>query len=406
MNNVEELIQCFATLGLAPGATLPQVKEAYRHSLQAFHPDKFPAESPSQKWASERLLVVKDAYEKLQKFFEEIPSGAPPGGWSTQAKTSQGPTTSPDEDGSMDWQQFDQQIHSNFAEEVKAWEERQKQKEAQQQTHSQTAQRHKMLTIGRYVVMGVLFLLLSGMYSHNDGVSRVRDEWEREFRMRWGLEIGSPMTAEAAEELHRQEFLNHEEDVLRYVQYFFLWGVTGGGCWLLFASRPKAVMQTWAETGVLNLQELKMAAKDTAQLTAGTAKHAAKVAAARAVEAAEKLKAESEKYREKRAQEKVHEAAKAKPSKTDDIIAAAEEERARMEAEFEEKRKKSSRPKPKAKTATEKTSDEKSSRAKSSGAKPAKGTKEMLDDLLKDGNNDQESSKNSAAKKRKKSTDK
>ena len=397
--NTEELIQCFTALGLAPGATLPQVKEAYKHSIQAFHPDKFPAESPSQKWASERLLVVKDAYEKLQKFFEENPSGEPPGGWSTQAKTSQGATTSPDEDGSMDWQQFDQQIHSNFEEEVKAWEERQKEKEAQQQTHSQTAQRHKMLTIGRYVVMGVLFLLLSGMYSHNAGVTSTRDQWMQEFRMRWG---NSPQSPEASEEYHKEEFLEHEEDVLRWIQYGFLWSLTGVGCWALFASRPKAVMQTWAETGVLNLQELKMAAKDTAQLTASTAKHAAKVAAIKAVEAAEKLKAESEKFREKRAQEKMYDAPLSKPSaskpaqkpsKTDDIIATAEEERQKMEAEFEEKRKRTR--KPKAKSEPESAASE----------TPQKSTEEVLAHLIK-AEEDREKTSGKAAKRKKKETDK
>ena len=58
--NLDELTQCFGMLGLEPGATIAQAKEAYRNSLQAFHPDKFPEGSSSQKWAANRLIVVKD----------------------------------------------------------------------------------------------------------------------------------------------------------------------------------------------------------------------------------------------------------------------------------------------------------------------------------------------------------
>lgn len=306
----------------------------------------------------------------------------------------------------MDWEKFDQQLHSNFSEEVKAWEARQREKESANISQSKKSQRYKTLTIGRFVVVGVLFLLLAGMYSHNGGISMERERERHNFEMKWGLTLGSPMSQEAADELHKMEALNNEEDVLRYIQYFFLWGLVGVGGWLLFAKRPKAVMETWAETGIADLQELKMAAKDTAQLTASTAKYAAKIAAAKAVETAEKLKAESEKFKEKRAQEKMHEAGNTpaskpagKPSNTDDIIAAAEEERKKMEAEFDQKRSRTRKPKAKPDTA--------STAPDETPEKPVKGTKEMLADLINaEENSEKPSGKTGAKRKKKETTDK
>jgi len=363
--DLDELTDCFATLGLKPGATLQQAKDAYRNSVQAFHPDKFPAESSSQKWANERLIVVKDAYEKLQKFFEENPSGSPSGGWKTKDKTGAESASAETEDGSMDWQAWGNQQQNSFSEEVKAWEKRQQERdEAKTSQHGKT-QRQKMLLVGKVVVVAVLFLLACGKHTSNADTARRRQEAVQIWEMRNNLHVGDTMTAQQREERDQMERDWTGEDIGANIQLYTLWALTGAAVWLCFAKRPKAVLDNWAQTGETDWKELKSAAKDAAI----NAKTTATIAARKTVAIAEKLKAESESYLEKRAREKLHEAplSNAKPPDKPsgaDIIAAAAKERAAMEAEAEAKRQKAAKPKPKpeaksAGTSTEKPSTEK-----------------------------------------------
>ena len=80
----DQVEAAFRALGLEPGEPEEKVKAAYKFHLQAYHPDKFPAESTAQKTATEKLIVVKDAYELLVSFFKEYPDGKPPEGWRTE----------------------------------------------------------------------------------------------------------------------------------------------------------------------------------------------------------------------------------------------------------------------------------------------------------------------------------
>lgn len=365
--DLDELTDCFATLGLKPGATLQQAKDAYRNSVQAFHPDKFPAESSSQKWASERLLVVKDAYEKLQKFFEENPSGAPPGGWKTKDKTGAESASAETEDGSMDWQAWGNEQQNSFSEEVAAWEKRQQEREEAKTGQHGITQRHKMLVVGKVVVVAALFLLACGKHTSNADTARHRQEAVQMWEMRNNLHVGDSMTAQQRDERDQMERDWAGEDIGANIQLYTLWALTGAAAWLSFAKRPKAVLDKWAQTGETDWKELKSAATDAAI----NAKTAASIAARKSVAIAEKLKAESESYLEKRAREKIHETPVAKapvpkpPNKpsSQDILATAAKESAEMEAEAEAKQKGAKiKPKPEPKSVgniTEKLSTEK-----------------------------------------------
>jgi DnaJ like chaperone protein len=60
----------YAALGLVKGATLNEVKSAYRKLAMIHHPDKFANESEAQqKTAHERFLKINDAYEFVLKSF-------------------------------------------------------------------------------------------------------------------------------------------------------------------------------------------------------------------------------------------------------------------------------------------------------------------------------------------------
>jgi len=64
MNNMN---QCYETLGLKPGASPEEVKLAYRDLAMVWHPDRFPADnSRLQEKAQEELKRINAAYEILK----------------------------------------------------------------------------------------------------------------------------------------------------------------------------------------------------------------------------------------------------------------------------------------------------------------------------------------------------
>ena len=125
--NYDDVEAAFRLMGLEPGAPLDEVKTAYKFSLQAFHPDKYPAESAAQKMATEKLIAVKDGYEILTAFFAEHPTGEPPEGWRTKQSQQQerpGQTKASSED-STDWQSWEKGQETKAPDnDLHAWEQR------------------------------------------------------------------------------------------------------------------------------------------------------------------------------------------------------------------------------------------------------------------------------------------
>ena len=69
--------QYFEILKLKPGASIEDVKRAYKAQVKVWHPDRFPSESPQlQKKAHEMFQKITAAYKKIsdshttQKFSE------------------------------------------------------------------------------------------------------------------------------------------------------------------------------------------------------------------------------------------------------------------------------------------------------------------------------------------------
>ena len=56
----------FLILKLKPGASLNDIKKAYKAQVKVWHPDRFPVESASlQKRAHDRFQEITTAYKKL-----------------------------------------------------------------------------------------------------------------------------------------------------------------------------------------------------------------------------------------------------------------------------------------------------------------------------------------------------
>ena len=70
-----EINRCYRVLELEPGASLEQVKQAWRELVKVWHPDRFPNDAKLQRKAQERLKEINLAYERLEEF---LTSGTPP----------------------------------------------------------------------------------------------------------------------------------------------------------------------------------------------------------------------------------------------------------------------------------------------------------------------------------------
>ena len=58
----------YRLLGLQPGATLDDVKTAYRDLAQVWHPDRFPENDRLREKAAHNQQLINEAYSVLQKY--------------------------------------------------------------------------------------------------------------------------------------------------------------------------------------------------------------------------------------------------------------------------------------------------------------------------------------------------
>jgi hypothetical protein len=73
-----EIKSCYQALELEPGASLEQVKQAWRELVKVWHPDRFSHDAKLQRKAQERLKDINGAYEVLCQFLasESSPRGS------------------------------------------------------------------------------------------------------------------------------------------------------------------------------------------------------------------------------------------------------------------------------------------------------------------------------------------
>lgn len=58
--------RCYEALGLWPGATYDEVRQAYRSLVQVWHPDRFTHNPELQRTAQEKLKVINESYSRLR----------------------------------------------------------------------------------------------------------------------------------------------------------------------------------------------------------------------------------------------------------------------------------------------------------------------------------------------------
>lgn len=318
--NIEEIEAAYRVLGLEPGAPEKEVKEAFKHHVQAFHPDRFQAGSSGQKWASEMLVKVNQSNDVLKAFFKESPSGEPAGGWSKK-KTDQSEEASgaADHGDSMDWQSWRKSREDDLVDDLAHWMSARETQDAGRQKQQGREQRKTQLSLVKYFSMVIVVALFLGrgcsgastqqMFATEIGLWQIRysavlqaddtivyqpgtSEWEKK---------------QAKEELDKIGATYQGKVIERQVGQALFFAFVGAWIWIFFFRRPKVVMDNWIETGIFSLNDLGTAAKDAAVEMKKTAQNAAiKVKpAVDAGAACAKAAAEAFKTRAQEAAEKV-----------------------------------------------------------------------------------------------------
>lgn len=257
--NFDEVEAAFRAMGLEPGAPLEEVKAAYKFSLQAYHPDKFPPESSAQKMATEKLIVIKDANELICKFYLEHPEGKPPGGWRT--KKAEGERPQQDTSESTDWTQWQAGQSGQTESELGAWEKREAERQQAVKSGRAYEQRQKFVNYAKVALVIGIISLWCGKISNNAATTLSRKQataaWSDRamyLQQTGNVATGYRMTPQEAEAQSKAEAGGlmqqwQEQDRQRWFGGFVLLLLTIGTGWLLVSKRAKAMIEKWVEGG-------------------------------------------------------------------------------------------------------------------------------------------------------------
>ncbi|MDO8747360.1 MAG: DnaJ domain-containing protein [Thermodesulfovibrionales bacterium] len=75
---MNDINRYFEILGLKPGASFEEAKEAYKDLVKVWHPDRFAHDPTLQQKAQEKLKEINEAYEKLKAYYAEYSNQPPP----------------------------------------------------------------------------------------------------------------------------------------------------------------------------------------------------------------------------------------------------------------------------------------------------------------------------------------
>jgi hypothetical protein len=240
----------FHLLGLHKGDSLAAVKRAYRFDSQAFHPDKYEAGSQQQARAKERQIQINDAYERVTKWIEENPDYKP------EVKADK-PLEESEEvnwdnweaDRSREWDKVQSDWEAQAA--INQFEEKaQKDKEKRQR-------RATRLKIGAVLVVVLAWI---GLNSNNGWVRSMRFTRVHEIDDAIRYDMQTHGTSNSAYSQSAQSIADKwgdvasaqrsawdQEDKDKKLGYLLLLVLTGGVAWVLFAKKPKQIVQNWID---------------------------------------------------------------------------------------------------------------------------------------------------------------
>ena len=248
MPNQKPIEYHFRALGLEPGATLDEVKEAYKFLVQTFHEDKYPAGHMRDK-AKEKMITINEAYDQLKTFFRDNPSGAPADGWTAEQSASSTQETAGSADG-MDWQAWQNKQTNSANDEVKQWQEQEKVRRETVKTDEAKGQRRAIANWGRVALWAALVVMWSGhgcsgqMHEYTDD-QNMKLAWET---LQYNQRMGTASQADVDRINSMRQ--RYSGDAGGYNgSMIFLYVYLAGMVYLTFAGKPNKVVTTWIETG-------------------------------------------------------------------------------------------------------------------------------------------------------------
>ena len=204
----------FHILGLEPGASLSEVKEAYRFLVQTFHEDKYPADHPYRERAKNKMIELNDSYGQLKKFFEENPSGAPAGGWHQDTAQDEYRGT----DDAMDWKSWQHDQEQSWDSELHEWLASEQRRRQTQKDEEEKGRRKTIVKTTKCMAIAAFFYLLAG-HSASHGAHQLNSAFNTQYleaKRQYDLETNG--TASSAFAMSRSDILAQDNPLIQRQQ--------------------------------------------------------------------------------------------------------------------------------------------------------------------------------------------
>lgn len=247
-------------LGLKPGATWEEVKDAHKFWTSILHPDVTAAQGKAKSTANDMFAQMNDAKDNLRKWFEDHPeSKETPGDIGSAEEAPQADQHASDSDaGPMDWQDWQQTQRDRYRQEQARVVEDEISYLQRRKTESEIRNRKNIIGWARIVAGTVLVFMFIGQHTgnHDAAVRRAMALQEEDARYQYARSTPGafgpvPLTYEQIESDHRQRV--HEiEDANGggdFVIQVLTLAALGGFVWSLKATAPRERIQKWIQEG-------------------------------------------------------------------------------------------------------------------------------------------------------------
>lgn len=247
----------FHLLGLEPGASLDDVKEAYRFLAQTFHPDKYLADHPFRERALKKMIEINIAYEQLKSFFTERPCGEPEGGW--QTASNERDNEDPRGEG-MDWQAWQHDQEVSWESELKEWQAQETERRANLKVEEEKKHRQLIVKVSRFGIVAAFLCLLighSGSHQMHEVSNGLNDSLLRD-KLQYDLAThdtangaysmsNSQIYAQEMPGIVQQQRSSADESSKDSTSFLMLVALAGGIAWFFFSKKANKGVNNWVD---------------------------------------------------------------------------------------------------------------------------------------------------------------
>jgi hypothetical protein len=163
------------------------------------------------------MVELNDSYDQLKTFFEENPSGEPPGGWSPKNTTPEDEYRG--DDNTMDWKSWQYDQEQDWDSELQEWYQIEQKRREAQKTDDEKGRRKTIVKTTKVMLIAAFFYLLAG---HTTGhVShQINSSFNKEYmegKRQYDLETNG--TANGAYAMSRSEILAQDNPRIQQQNY-------------------------------------------------------------------------------------------------------------------------------------------------------------------------------------------